>query len=309
MKWYETFIVKDAIKILKQATLEKGKFVTSFQPERLQLLTDVMLDYPERPKGFKLVVEPPIYEFKHICLTSGGADSTIGWYYAGKPQALYIDIGQSYSSKELAALVRSGIPYHYVDMRGTHIAETTWEHIIPGRNFLFLCIAAEMLQNYGSIWFSMVDGEGAESDKGDKSLMFVEYFMDWYKACTGREIHVQTLHDRTKAGWLRWFGQNHDVNIIRSSTVTCFSGMEGQCGTCQACLRKFLSFMSIGIDISMDFVAHPMFGAAQHVLKYKRVLKECLDKQDFSHYSGTRCLEDLHAIKAAEMLLVEGQTA
>jgi 7-cyano-7-deazaguanine synthase in queuosine biosynthesis len=310
MEWHDTFVVKDAIKILKQATLANGKFVTSFQPEKLQRLTDVMLDCPERPEGYNLKIVPPSYEYKHICLTSGGADSTIGWYYSGKPQGLYIDIGQRYALKERGALSRSQIPYTYVDMRGTRLGEYVgWKHIIPGRNFLFLCVAAEMLQDYGNIWFGMVDGEGAESDKGDKSLMFVEYFMDWYKACTGREIYVQTLHNHTKTGWLKWFGQHNDVNIIRKDTVTCFNAVAEQCGQCQACLRKYLSFISLGMDIAEDFIAHPMFGAAKYVIKYKKVLKECIDRQSYGHYSRNRCVEDLHAIKAAELLMIDGRTA
>jgi 7-cyano-7-deazaguanine synthase in queuosine biosynthesis len=310
MEWHETFIVKDAVKILNTAA-RGGEFTTSFQPELLNKLTSVMLDCPERPEGHKFFIHSPLYEFKHICLTSGGADSTIGWYYSGKPQGLYIDIGQPYAVKERHALHLLDIPYKYVDMRGTRLgeAERGWKHIIPGRNFLFLCVAAELVQNHGSIWFSVVDGEGADSDKGDKSLMFVDYFMDWYKACTGREVYVQTLTDRTKVGWLKWFKGYYDVDIIREKTVTCFSGETGQCGTCQACLRKYLSFMSIDMDIAEDFKAHPMFGAAQYVLKYKTVLKDCLDRQDYSHYSRERCLEDLQAIKKAEELLVTGRTA
>jgi hypothetical protein len=155
----------------------------------------------------------------------------------------------------------------------------------------------------------MVEGEGAESGKGDKSLMFVSLFQDWYNACTGREIYIQTMTDRTKAGWLKWFAKHNDVNIIRKNTVTCFSSEEGQCGTCQACLRKYLSFISIGMDIAEDFVAHPMFGAARYVEKYEKVLGHASDVQDYSHYSRQRCFEDLQAIADAKNLMLKGRSA
>ena len=304
MEWNQSYIVKDAMSILRAVRDGKHEYVNSFQPELLGMLTKVMLDCPERPEDFKFEVKAPQHEYKNVCLTSGGADSTIAWYYVDKPHGLYIDLGQPYAAKERKALDSLGIIYTYVNMRGCHLADKPWKHIIPGRNFLFLCIAAEMLKDNGSIWFAMVEGEGADSDKGDKSLMFVSLFEDWYKACTGRTIYVQTMVDRTKAGWLDWT-TDHDglTDIIRRKTVTCFSSQEGQCGSCQACLRKYLSFISIGMDIYKDFQHHPMVGAVEYVKKYENLLAYTLGKEDFSHYSRRRCHEDLNAIANARKLL------
>jgi|ERR1700722_9366741 len=304
MEWNKSYMVKDVLSIMHGVNRHKD-YTTSFRPDLLKKVVDVALDCPERPEDFKFTITPPEHEYKQICLTSGGADSTIAWYYAGKPQGLYIDIGQPYAAKERMALHMLEIPYHYVDLRGSHVGDESymWKHIIPGRNFLFLTVAAEMLRDYGNIWFAMVDGEGAESDKGDKSLMFVERFMDWYNQCTGRTIYVQTMVARTKAGWVKWFADNHDVNIIRSNTVTCFNARAPQCGKCQACLRKYLSFMSNDIDINTDFDVHPLLGAEPYVKKYEKVLAYALGKQDYSHYSRQRCLEDLKAIGQAKSIL------
>ena len=305
--WMNSFIVKDAINICRKAS-NNDRFVSSFQPKLLKRLTGVVFDCPERPSDFCFDVVEPDRLFDSICLTSGGADSTIAWYYAGKPPGLYIDIGQPYAQKERDALSRLGIPYQYVDLRGTHLADKTWKHIIPGRNFLFLALAAEMVVDQGNVWFAMVEGEGAESDKGDKSLMFVSLFQDWYTAVTGRSVYVQDMTLHTKPGWLRWFSKNYDINIIRKDTVTCFAEEKGQCGKCQACLRKYLSFMSLDIDIAEDFVAHPMFGAVEYVQKYEQKLAYALGKGDFSHYSRHRCIEDLSAIAKAKELMITGQS-
>lgn len=310
MEWYKSFIVKDALHMLSRIRRGKDTYENSFHPDMLGEMTKVMLDCPERPSDFQFNVQAPPREYDNICLTSGGADSTIAWYWAEKPVGLYIDIGQPYTYKERAALKLMEIPHVYVDMRGSHAADVRWKHIIPGRNFLFLCVAAEMVKDYGNIWFSVVDGEGADSGKGDKSLLFISLFQDWYFACTGRRIFIQTMIDKTKSGWLQWFAEKkYDVNIIRKMTVTCFSEEHGQCGTCQACLRKYLSFVSIGMEIAEDFVAHPMFGAAEYVEKYKKVLNEALTKQDFSHYSRLRCIEDLAAIEKATSLMLSGESS
>jgi len=309
-EWNKSYIVVDAVSMARRASNNDKSFTSSYNPQLLNELAEVMFDCPEKPSDFSFSVKSVPQLHSKICLTSGGADSTIAWYQSGKPQGLYIDIGQPYAEKERSALARLGIPHHYVDMRGTHLASRTWKHIIPGRNFLFLGVAAEMLKNQGEIIFSVVDGEGLNSGKGDKSYKFITLFEDWYRRVTGKYLRVITMGERTKAGWLKWFvDEGHDINIIRYDTVTCFSGDVYQCGECQACLRKFLSFMSLGMDISADFVAYPMFGAAEYVQKYQIKLKEALTNLDFSHYSQQRCIEDLQAIYDAQKLMVEGRSS
>lgn len=305
MEWNRSHVVKDATVMLSKLREGKQEYMHSFQPELLGKLTNVMLDCPERPANLKFEVKAQEREYDNICLTSGGADSTIAWYYANKPRGIYIDIGQAYAKKEQEALKSLEIPYTYIDMRGCHLADKPWKHIIPGRNYLFLCVAAEMVKDNGTIWFAMTDGEGANSGRGDKSLEFVYLFQDWYKACTGRTIIIQTMVDKTKVGWLVWMTTHYNLDIIRHYTVTCFNAEFGQCGTCQACLRKFLSFISIGLDISGDFHQHPLIGAAEYVRKYEENLTIALDKHDFTHYSHQRCREDLDAIANAKKILVE----
>lgn len=297
--WSDSFIMKDALSIARKA--HKGEdFISSYQPQLLKRLCEVMLDCPERPKDNEFRVLEPARMYDSICLTSGGADSTIFWHYAGKPQGLYIDIGQSYAVKEMNALKRSEISFEYLDLRGTRIGQLTWKHIIPARNFIFLCAAAEMIKDCGTIWFAMVEGEGAESDRGDKSLMFVSLFQDWYLESTGRHVYVQTAHEKTKAGWLQFAKKMQFLDDIRINTVTCFDAKQWQCGKCQACLRKYLSYVSLGMDTSNDYVIHPMAGAREFITKYRKNLGEAFSNQDFSHYSEKRCSEDLAALVVAE---------
>jgi 7-cyano-7-deazaguanine synthase in queuosine biosynthesis len=300
-------LIKDAIKTCS-ALVYGAKVRTTYQPQLLKELLSIATDCPEKPKNFKLEIERREMNnlLDTICLVSGGADSTIAWHLFGKPQGIYIDIGQNYSSKETSCLQKLNIPTLYVDINEKDLGATSteWKHIIPGRNFLFLTIAAECLENHGKLIFSVVDGEGWESGKGDKSKDFVIAWQKWYKSLTGKTIGVSTCVERTKAGWLRAFiNADNDINIIRHGTVTCFSEESGQCGKCQGCVRKYLSFVSNNINIKEDYNIHPMIGAKEYVDKYKVVLNKALKLNDYSHYSLARCTEDLAAIEKAEILV------
>src|SRR6266404_59988 len=283
---------------------------SSFHPHNLNSIVKIMLDCPERPKGHKFSIDridrDSVNLSKDICLTSGGADSTIAWFKEGGPTGLYVDLGQPYTRKERGALVSIGIPHVYVDLSEYGFTSKMWKHIIPGRNLLFLTIAAELVSDFGTIHFAVTSGEGYYSLKGDKSREFIENFKEWYKFTTGKTVIVKTMHRKTKGQWLKYFMQQGcDIDIIRYKTVTCFE-VDGkgntQCGRCQACLRKFLSFMYNNIDISQDYAVPPMIGCQDFVTKYMTVLPTALEMKDFSHYSKERCIEDIAAIKKAQQL-------
>lgn len=297
-------IVQEVLRLCNSVAEGRTKFYTHFRAKGLSDVVDVMLDCPEKPKGYNITITEDTDSINSICLTSGGADSTIAWYKAGKPRGLYIDIGQPYAEKEHNVLYDLGIGHFTVDLSADWINVNTWKHIIPGRNFLFLTIAAEHIANNGEIHFATVSGEGAFSGAGDKSQEFLACFENWYYNVSGKIINIRTLLEKTKAGWLKWFmDQGYDVNIIRHKTITCFSPTEKPCGSCQACLRKYLSFLYNNIDIAEDYEVHPMQGAAEYVNKYKVVLREALDNKDFSHYSRQRCEEDLAAIETGERII------
>jgi 7-cyano-7-deazaguanine synthase in queuosine biosynthesis len=308
----DSMVVQTALESI--AALKNNGFITtSLHPELLDAVLQTSVDCPEKPESFKCVVKANWENelVDEICLMSGGADSTIAWFLTDKPLGLYIDIGQEYAAKELNVLedLKSyDLKYRYIDLKDIGAENEffkNWKHIIPGRNFLFLTIAAEMLKDSGRIIFSAVEGEGWNSNKGDKSEQFVYQWQKWYTAATGKNILVCTLSLDTKPGWLkRFLSKGFDINIIRYKTVTCFSKENRQCGSCQACLRKYLSFISaFNLDTSEDYIVHPMIGCTEYIEKYKKNLRHCLEVKDFSHYSINRCNEDLIAIRAAEHLI------
>jgi 7-cyano-7-deazaguanine synthase in queuosine biosynthesis len=293
----------DTIAQLAKSAVTGGNAHCYFNPRDLNQLVQISLDCPERPEGHKFSVVP--YNgastlMQRVCLLSGGADSTIAWYANKFPTGIYVDFGQPYARKELDA-VRS-LASGFVTVSVPRISPSaSWKHIIPLRNLLLLTVAAEYVADGGTVYFGVVDGEGFNSQKGDKSLRFLLEFQSWYESVTGKQVSIQTMVDKTKAGWLKWFIEaGYDVNVIRHRTVTCFDADYGQCGKCQACLRKYLSFISVGIETVEDYKVDPMVGCHEYVKKYKRVLTEALRDHKFLHYSALRCNEDLDAIGKAE---------
>ena len=302
----DTAVFREVMRLMGRIR-EHDYLSTDLHTSLFSKMVNVMLDCPERPADFKFNIEDTDSAYDSICLTSGGADSTIEWFLKDKPVGLYVDMGQPYAQKELYALHTLGIKHELINLAPYNFCQpaSMWKHIVPGRNLLLLTAAAGMLRDEGIVYFSVIGGEGYDSKRGDKSKEFILLFMHWYKQVTGKSIYIKTMHDRTKGEWLAEFWRRgYPIDIIRRYTVTCFSeaqrndSLNVQCGKCQACLRKYLSFASIGLDIGGDFESHPM--DSEYVIKYKRVLPNALDQKDFSHYSKARCLEDLRAIKTAE---------
>lgn len=297
-------VTREIYNICAELQHKNLKIESSLQPRLLNEIINIAIDCTEKPEDYNPeIVETSSAQYDSICLTSGGADSTIAWYLNDKPHGLYIDIGQPYLDRELEVLKYHNIEYDFVPLNG--LFHATWKHTIPARNLLFLTVAASLLKDDGEIYFGVVNGEGFESGKGDHALTFLEKFLDWYFDMTGKCINITTFDEQTKAGWLKVFQQKgFDINLIRHHTVTCFSGGVGkQCGECVACLRKYLSFISaFRLDTFEDYLVHPMIGCKDYIDIYRIKLQKCIDEQDFSHYSATRCNEDLDAIAKVHIL-------
>jgi 7-cyano-7-deazaguanine synthase in queuosine biosynthesis len=211
-----------------------------------------------------------------------------------------VDVGQAYGAKERSALRKIGISFYKVIMSSEKYEQ--WQHIIPGRNLIMLTAAADRVAAGGTIYFGVTSGEGWDSGKGDKSSKFVDKFVDWYAHRTGKLVTVEVNADKTKGQMLKEFqAAGYDLDIIRYKSVTCFSPTPLPCGQCQACLRKYLSFTSIGIETAHDYMMHPIIGGAKFVEKYKHVLSHALEVEDYSHYSQARCCEDLYALEKADV--------
>lgn len=264
-------------------------------------------DVPEKPVGFepnfKKEETLPGNELPgKIVLVSGGLDSTVSWLMAteklGKyPDAYYVNMGQSYADKEKEAMEAIGIPYEEIKVEPPeHLNDGKWKHIHPGRNFYYLSLVAERATEPSELVLSAVDGEISKHG-GDKSRAF---FTEANRILMAQEMPVKVvtpLEKMTKTDLVAWAKENQFVGVV-SKTISCFSGEEGRCGRCQSCLRTWIAFSNNGIDI--PFNIHPMQGAREFVDKYKKVMGDALQANDFSHYSERRITQTLGAFDRYE---------
>lgn len=278
-----------------QAAIKQKKVVVNWnrRADLANKLANVMLDFPEKPKGYSLKILPTT-TYKKVVLVSGGMDSTVMWWLQrDEPDklALYVDLGLDYCKKEIAALKRSKIPALVVKYKLDK--KLMWKHIVPTRNFLLIALAEQYVADGGEIWLGAVEGESSEKS-GDKSDKFFELCEQFIKE-SGKQVTIKTLKNKTKNDWLAlYLKQTQDTGIL--NTVTCYAGTKKGCGKCQACVRKWIALIHCGEQTLPYFEANPYVAGRKHIEKYQQVLNNALKTNDFSHYSKRRCEQDLAAI-------------
>ncbi len=176
-----------------------------------------------------------------ILLFSGGVDSTIAWFYLGKPRCLHITGHSRYSDKELNTVKKFRNRHPEMGLRKISMywmrgLETEDAHI-PNRNGYFVDAAAA----YGDhIYLPCQKGEQSIPDRtpefaADKSRYLSTQFE--------RPITVDLVFsDWTKQDMTKW-AKEHDLIDEVLNSYSCFSVEEGQCGACAACFR-----MAVALD-------------------------------------------------------------
>ncbi|MCK4686598.1 MAG: 7-cyano-7-deazaguanine synthase [Candidatus Lokiarchaeota archaeon] len=296
------------VKELNKAIKNKTNLIWGSYNTLTEQLISVMLDFPERPKDFKLKIQKP-KEYKKVILVSGGMDSSIMWKINDKEKdkiGLYVDFRQNYALKEKKAIMDFGIKAEFINYDLSN--GITWEHIIPTRNFLLIALAEGFTSHEGEIWIGAVQGETVE-DKGDKSELFFRLVEEFIWRTKHKKVFIKTLKAKTKNDWLKdYIKETGDMKIL--DTVTCFSGTDSEkgCGKCQACVRKWIALQYCKIDnISNYFEEDPYIGGKKYIENYKVKMTKALKENDFSHYSEKRCNQDLNVILNYENVLSGGR--
>jgi hypothetical protein len=147
-----------------------------------------------------------------------------------------------------------------------------------------------------------VDGESSPI-KGDKSDLFFELVTKYIWRTLRKKIYIKTLKNKTKNEWLEWYiKKTQKLDIL--DTITCFKNTKNNkgCGKCQACVRKWIAIQyynlknNKNINYNKYFNKNPYIYGKQYIEKYKKVLKNSLETNNFNHYSKKRCEQDLYVI-------------
>ncbi len=296
---------------LSQATREivvralKGDTTLPFTNELLIALARESYDEPERPKTFALEKVHGEEENSEVAvLVTGGLDSTTLYFRALEMHKgrrivpVYVYIGQPYFKKEIEAIQKLGIPVHVDNQKLDFGEQSYWKHIIPGRNLYFLSLTAEHMEG-GTILFGATEGEIPEQG-GDKSEVFLRLVNQLFAQLPYPVTVEAPLRSETKTDLVKWWVKQGKVEQLRQ-TISCFTGetRTGHCGSCQACLRKYLAFLNNGLVLEVDS-PDIRVSCAEYIAKYKDLMPKVLKTRDFSHYSRRRCLQDLRAIRRLE---------
>lgn len=222
---------------------------------------------------------------------SGGLDSTAAYHLAcaihgaSNVFALYIDFGQPYRDKELAALAALAIPHATItvpllELLGRTV--TTTDEIIPGRNLIIATILAPFGEE---VWLA-----GTLDDMHGHTLDKTQGIFDALSATLtqglGRPVTVKSPWAALrKVDMLRWAQMSGAVQF--DLTVSCYDPVNRRCGNCHPCVQRHLNMTGAGIgDRPSNYVTDPRTSDAAKRLFAKYA--SALELQDFSHYHRWR---------------------
>lgn len=227
-------------------------------------ITEQWLQIHEVPYD-KLVLDKPHADYyvddkacscisKPILCLSGGIDSTVAWWYLGKPKGIFFALNHKYQDKEIRAIYRlkkltndAFNPEIVPNLNlGNYEQPSSY---IPNRNLLIASIAS----NYGNkIYIVGVKGDNVE-DKSPLAFETMSFVLNTIRKPTDLKIEIcSPFWHMTKTQIITWAIENiPNAEKVLQSTVSCYSPLsvsEHQCGACPACFRKWIALEAAGIN-------------------------------------------------------------
>ena len=231
---------------------------------------------------------------------SGGLDSFLAVHWAlaqGRvPQAIWINLGQPYASKEYEAIKSFDMPVRIIECevlkREYANLPTEENQIIPGRNALLTHIS---LMYADETWISALDGE-MHLYQVDKNQAFFDGATKFFSQVFGTPKFVKTpFADKTKAELVKWALENGITAAHMADTVTCYHPTRKACGRCSACGKRAIAMVLNGIHEKHDTSPWDSFWMKGYIAK----IIEAVATGQHGHYSKKRCDETLAALKLA----------
>jgi 7-cyano-7-deazaguanine synthase in queuosine biosynthesis len=180
------------------------------------------------------------------------------------PICVFFDLGQPYLHKELQSLP-SFVHVRKVDWleSGELLSgktNTSGNIYIPGRNLTLASLAASIYMP-SHIWLGALLGE-IHAKATDKNLEFLSKVNQLFKyvfSPFSDNVELQfPLVDLglSKLTAVKWAINNGSTPSELHSTSSCLSELDGKCGTCVVCVRRWGIFGQLGIP--EDFVTDPL---------------------------------------------------
>lgn len=241
-------------------------------------------------------------------LYSGGLDSAIMKRYAevNDPDAqidlLYVDLGQDYAYKELAAMSNEDVTIMNFELPSAKNPQgkegsQSGNIIIPGRNMLLAVIAA-CVNMPDEIWMGALMGEihAGSTDKNetfrDKLNDVISYVFSPFEKVP-KLVFPFVDAKMGKLGITKWALANGFTPEELMHTSSCLCGVKGKCGTCVVCSRRWGIFKQLGFDEVYN--EHPVFSKSAPVKMYIEMMRGELGS--ICHYDEYRREEIVPALR------------
>ncbi|MBN1325757.1 7-cyano-7-deazaguanine synthase [Candidatus Falkowbacteria bacterium] len=257
------------------------------------------------------------HNFQSIILFSGGFDSSSALLYSlkkgWKPLLLWIGFGQKNEKQEekivkkLAKRFQQKLLIIKLDLKElVDKGWKEWDYIVPARNFVFAAFAAAILShskfNKTNIIIGVHEEEFNHPNPGpDKSPHFFAYCTKLFSKYYKKQIRLITPFKNISKTDLVAYWQNtweKKYKLDPHETISCYYG--NNCGKCNACFKRSISFMAANIGLDKNIKINPFSNNAEHVREY---LKRCFSKSKKSKFNNKRAIETLLAYKNAYKLL------
>lgn len=252
---------------------------------------------------------------KIVILYSGGLDSYLMYRYAihthksiqTQIQCVHFDIGQPNAHKEFAAMNKLGVPYTHFDITSPSLkldpvskeGSASSSIFIPGRNAMFVQMAATTLYPMDEIWLGALEGE-THDNATDKNETFCEHMntlLDYvfspfpivpklvYPFYNGNVSYSKA--DILQKAVVNWGVEESEILQTSSCLAKDADTINKPCGECVVCVRRWGIFSDAGIK--EEYVIDPWDS-----LKALGVMKATLENKS---YPSSRYKEIIYGVR------------
>lgn len=207
---------------------------------------------------------------RSVILLSGGVDSTVLAYHLAdmghQLHCLSFKYGQNHATREVAAAARTAARLHarhtVIPVQGlagrssltghgeipdapTTDVEATQSVVVPGRNLVFLSLAASVAaaSDVREIYFAVHQGDAA-SFPDCRSRFLQTLGAVWSTA----ELDVCVIAPFIKSEKPGIVRRGEDLGVRWTDTYSCYRGGVQHCGKCGACQGRIAAFQEAGVQ-------------------------------------------------------------
>lgn len=258
--------------------------------KKLNSFISYILNHRIAPKRFQIKIKPgraifpeiknkiplnnQFKSIKAVLSFSGGLDSTAGLLLALdkkiKVLPIWIDFGQRNNLAEYKSIkaISRRLKVKPLILRLNLKPDILkgwkdWNFIIPGRNFLFLSLANSILKFSQSrdktIYLCAHKDEMGFIKNRDKSQHFFQAASGLFSADSGQKIKsFSPFRDYSKSEIISYWRRNWEKKYRLSplETTTCY--YNGNCGKCDACLKRAIYLLAGGYSPSQLVGINPL---------------------------------------------------